>query len=491
MRRHLMLLLLFFLMPTVYGQTNIALNPNAPVIDPSNASQLALLAELELQGAQDVVWSPGGLRIAILSGSRVYLYSTQDMSASPTIIDTGATVKDMAFNPDGLLLAVATLDDRLRLFSVTNSTIFAERSVTAYDIAYSNDGSLIAYIGRTDEGEVIDMWNPLTDEITRLSNPADNWIGVAFNQDSSVLSAVTQDREVYQWDMRTAELVNTLTDVAGTPAFGGPFIARDVVAMQTDFRVVTANSTRPDLVVARNGENPPAKLSITIPDDIYPDVSAVAWHPTSAIVAAGIYMTNLEGEGLAYDGVYVWFSGQDGDPYIHLPHVGVVGLTFSPDGQNLISVGNHRVRLWGVSAGRVLDKPLNTMTVNRTLAYCQNINPSVVEQVQQGVSHDIFWSWYATELEDLYAHMHAVNYDITLNGQLLNQWVFLSVPVRDTVNNGDWTVYYHMPLKTVQRGEQLIQYRASWYKMIFDGYTEFGPDTDTEFDEGQCVFRAD
>ena len=137
MRRHLMLLLLFFLMPTVYGQTNIALNPNAPVIDPSNASQLALLAELELQGAQDVVWSPGGLRIAILSGSRVYLYSTQDMSASPTIIDTGATVKDMAFNPDGLLLAVATLDDRLRLFSVTNSTIFAERSVTAYDIAYS------------------------------------------------------------------------------------------------------------------------------------------------------------------------------------------------------------------------------------------------------------------------------------------------------------------------------------------------------------------
>jgi len=58
------------------------------------------------------------------------------------------------------------------------------------------------------------------------------------------------------------------------------------------------------------------------------------------------------------------------------------------------------------------------------------------------------------------------------------------------VNNGGWTVYYHMPLKSVQRGEQLISYQASWGQTIYDGYNQFGPDTDNEFDTGQCVFRA-
>lgn len=103
----------------------------------------------------------------------------------------------------------------------------------------------------------------------------------------------------------------------------------------------------------------------------------------------------------------------------------------------------------------------------------------------------IFWSWFVTEPELMSDHISTVDYQITLNGALLENWSQFRRPMfQDPAEDNNWTVYWYVPIGQLEPGEYTLNYRATWSDPISDGLAEFGPGTENEEETGQCTFSV-
>jgi hypothetical protein len=121
------------------------------------------------------------------------------------------------------------------------------------------------------------------------------------------------------------------------------------------------------------------------------------------------------------------------------------------------------------------------------LAYCRAVDRNA-PPVRADQTVSIEWSWFVQRPELMEDHLENANYEVLLDGRLLTNYEDFQTEMRREA--GNWIVYWYVPVGTLTPGRHEVTFRLTWDEAISDGYDEFGPGTENEIDEGNCVFNV-
>lgn len=117
-------------------------------------------------------------------------------------------VTSLAFSPDGTFLAAGTLDNAVVLWRIIEESVMLDREIESStdsitSLAFHPAGNLLA-IGSADTSIV--LWNLETNQITaRLQAHHDEVTGLVFSPDSRVLASAARDGSLILWDVLTGD----------------------------------------------------------------------------------------------------------------------------------------------------------------------------------------------------------------------------------------------------------------------------------------------
>jgi WD40 repeat protein/DNA-binding SARP family transcriptional activator len=245
-------------------------------------------------------------------------------------IGHGTDVNDVAFSPDGSMLATTGDDGALRVWDPATGDLIMEKvgEGGVWGPSFDADGSLVA-AAWTDQG-IVRVMDPSTGRVVRTF-PGIPTIRLAFSPDGRLL-AMTTDREVVVIDLATGEKAYDLPesgesqDLAWSP--DGRYIAAASVSAGGQVWDAATGAFRFALV------------------GHIKEVQAVAWSPDSSRLATG-----------SVDGAATVWQIQNGGARLLLSLAaretksGIVGVAFSPDGTRLMAGGEDSaagVKIWDV-----------------------------------------------------------------------------------------------------------------------------------------------
>jgi WD40 repeat protein len=200
-----------------------------PAAPPKSAQFLVLPSRLahELGGytsrwfstptVDDVAFSPDGRLLATGQADKTaQLWDPATGKHLRTLTGHDDRVWGVAFSPDGRLLAISSWDKTARLWDPATGKHL--RTLTGHDdevvgVAFSPDGRLLA---TTSRDKTARLWDPATGEPLRtLTGHDDAVVGVAFSPDGRLLATGSRDQTARLWDPATGEPLRTLTGHAG------------------------------------------------------------------------------------------------------------------------------------------------------------------------------------------------------------------------------------------------------------------------------------
>ena len=147
--------------------------------------------------------SVGGIRLFRLEDRQPYLYLEghgKNLS----------TVTDVAFSPDGKLLASSSIDCTVKVWDTDTGKClktFTRNQQWIWSVAFSPDGQTVASGG---EDNTITLWNIQTDECRVLSGHH-FWIwSLTFHPHKNILASASYDCSIRLWNTDTGECLNIL-----------------------------------------------------------------------------------------------------------------------------------------------------------------------------------------------------------------------------------------------------------------------------------------
>lgn len=170
---------------------------NAGILDAASASKLQQAIVLKHSGpVERIIFTADGSRIASASGNEVILWTTRSGQPSPTIRHE-TRVNDMAFSPDGSVLATATDEGTVWLWdsaSGANKSTLKGHTDSVFKVAFSPDGKLLASAGK----DAVLVWNAETGDL--LSKLPSGWAWtVSFSPGGRYLLTAGGDGNVRVW----------------------------------------------------------------------------------------------------------------------------------------------------------------------------------------------------------------------------------------------------------------------------------------------------
>jgi WD40 repeat protein/tetratricopeptide (TPR) repeat protein len=327
------------------------------------------------------------------------------LPVSNTELDIDDNVTKVVFSPDGKLLA-STTQNGTALWDVESGQIVREiTGILSNDLAFTPDGALLA-IGEADES-TIGFWDVTTGEQTQT---LDGFHGViALSADGKLLASLASN-EIRLWDIGNAKVVQTfeidISQIVRCITFSpdGNWLAAGFANdnLVKVWEVVSGNEVWEQ-------ESPPKFYDTSFPGQVW----GIAYSPDGKLLASG------SGSGVinlwdASDGKMVRaFDGHSNS---------VLSLAFSPNGKLLASgAADNTIKFWDISNGNEVysfdfsgydtDAGLDTVIDNRRLVFSVAFSPdgkwfatgrstSVVIVDSRGTYPNVLHLW---KLEDPFA----------------------------------------------------------------------------------------
>jgi len=300
--------------------------------------------------------------------------------------ETGASIEELAYSPDGSLIGTANNRDWVRFskyrFYASLWQVQAGKPQSAllghtqwvYDIAFSPDGQLIG--SASDDSSVL-LWQVSDGNLVRkLESDSGGVTCLSFSPNNLLLAAGTWDGSVNLWQVSNGNLLRTLResdngirDVAFSP--DGAWLA----AASDDNSILVWQVNDGNLLHALQGHTAPAYQVAFSPDgsmlaSASDDHSIKLWQ-----VGNGSLLQSMQGhEEAVYDVAFSpdgsLIASASGDGTLRLWQVsngsplstlteypeGIKSVIFSPDGRLLVSAAaDGVVQFWGISEAIPLD----------------------------------------------------------------------------------------------------------------------------------------
>lgn len=188
-------------LPVVRGQT-------VPAISAENAAQVTRIGSLQVAGVTHIEWSPD-LSRSLLGVATLYGVFLYDIDAllngiiEPIMMGgDDRPAQDLAFSPDGSLLAAAS-GSVVRIFDVASASERLTLQGTA-PIAFNRDGTRLLYAANN----VVRVYDlEQQSEIGALNGHSDRINDLIFSRDGSLIVTASQDMTLRYWSAADLEQI--------------------------------------------------------------------------------------------------------------------------------------------------------------------------------------------------------------------------------------------------------------------------------------------
>ena len=182
--------------------------------DPATAPEIGVAAVAGRDSVEGIVpvpgpvtsvaFSPVSLVLAIGRGSHVQLVDAETGKTLRLLTGHTDQVHDVAFSPDGSLIAAASSDQTVRVWEAATGnhrTTLRGHDKLVGAVAFSPDGSLIA---TASDDRTARTWDTATWAHRTTFNGHGDWVrSVAFSPDGSLIATASKDSSARTWDTTT------------------------------------------------------------------------------------------------------------------------------------------------------------------------------------------------------------------------------------------------------------------------------------------------
>ena len=312
------------------------------------------IARLGKGSIEEVAFSPDGSLLAVASGIGIWLYDAATSRELALLTGHRGRVTSVSFSPDGRILASGSHDQTVKLWDVAtrqNIATLEAHSGWVFSVSFSPDGRILA--SGAEDGTV-KLWDVATRRnIATLEGHSDWVYSVSFSPDGSTLASGSDDNTVKLWDVATRQNIATLegySDWVYSDSIS-PEPERQNIAMLEGYRgYINSVSFSPDSRTFALGSDQEVKLwDVATRQNIatltgHTDwVTSVSFSPDGTTLASGTYQE-----------IKLWDVTTRQNIATLEGHLGgVESVSFSPDGSTLASgSGDGTIKLWDVSTRR-------------------------------------------------------------------------------------------------------------------------------------------
>ena len=300
----------------------------------TTAEPLAVLPGLH--GMTAVTFSPDGRQLAVApkGSGDVELWNPQTVERLSTLPGAGGIVSQLAYSPDGTLVAAAFKKERktcdVRVWRTATGELLStlgEHALGAQAVTFSPDGARLL----TTAGDATVMvWDPRTGR-RLMANPAGNWRG-PFEQTAAVFGldgSRVAYKKPYLLDSATGSVATELRpqgQVSCLAASPDGRVLATAMAIGTVYLSEFATGNRRADLIGHTGS-----------------VRSMAFSADGARLATG----SLDGD------IRLWDAGNGDSVRLFRGHEGnVEAVVFSPDGRRIISSATDgTIRIWDAGLG--------------------------------------------------------------------------------------------------------------------------------------------
>ena len=190
---------------------------NQVLFDKGNYTQWALpkgaKARLGKGIVGEVAYSPDGNRLAVASGTGIWLYDAHTGKELSLLTGHTERVFTVAFSPDGSIIASGSQDNSVMLWNAITGkhkqTLIGHENIVTR-VAFNPKGNILA---SASFDSTVRLWDVRTGKIRKITSKIPTSLtGIVFNPKGNKITGwAFAGNEVYVWDVRTGKLKSTLT----------------------------------------------------------------------------------------------------------------------------------------------------------------------------------------------------------------------------------------------------------------------------------------